>query len=151
MLGQGPLTPSPSWAAAGGTSVVCRAQEGPSMPEHHQGWSRRVVSPLLSNAEAQHTSASGQSAEDAFSSTESLGGCHPTSLRLHGGVFLLIQQKPRSNLTLCGCPRADGMDRLRDERQQGWETGELLPPSPAGSWGLWGGEGLPAGVGHKDG
>jgi len=37
------------------------------------------------------------------------------------------------------------------ERQCGWETGEPLPPSPAGSRGLCGGEGLLTGVGHKGG
>lgn len=48
------LLPPIPWAAPGGTSVVCRAPEDPSSHEHHEGWSRRVVSPLLSNAEAQH-------------------------------------------------------------------------------------------------
>lgn len=35
--------------------VVCRAPEDPSTLEHHEGWSRRVVSPLLGNTRAQHT------------------------------------------------------------------------------------------------
>lgn len=34
-------------------------------------------------------------------------------------------------------PQADSVDGLGDERQQGWETGEPLPPSLAGNWGLW--------------
>lgn len=33
------------------------------------------------------------------------------------------------------CPPADSVDGLGAERRQGWETGELPPPSPAGNWG----------------